>query len=290
MSEGFPLPLDAPWRMAMGLMALKPADWIEGGSDLAAALGEKRRLYAERFDDVFQALPDTQDAGAEVWARLHGFLPARFPDVYEAQGAGLIVKPLGVRVHRDDFGHPLAAAGLLVAEDLAIMRPQGAAHILAAGSIAFPSRWRLRDKIGRPMSAVHDPVPGLNEKMAKAIEMFFARLDADRPVQRYNWSLVDSDALHQEPGQPADPAISSQNAGGRLYLRVERQTLSRLPQTGDILFTIRIHQRALGRVIANPTDAARLKAAWETMPQAMQDYKSMTPYTQAVMAFLKSIR
>lgn len=272
----------------MGLGVMKPDAWIEAGDDWAAAIAEKQRLYETRRADVFATLPDSEAAGQEVWERLRVYLPRYFPHLYVAEGEGLRLIPLGKIITAQDH-HPLEAAGLVVAEDLALMRPESAHHKLVAGSISFPSRWRLRDKIGRPMAEIHDPVPGLNAKMGAAIEAFFARLHPDRPVERFNWSLVDDDAWLQEPRRFYDPTITATNAGQRMTLRIERQTLSRLPRTGDILFTIRIHQKPLGEIIT-PDRAMRLRQSLETMPPAMQDYKSFSHYAEAATNYLRSIR
>ena len=42
-----------------------------------------------------------------------------------------------------------------------------------------------------------------------------------------------------------------------LFVRVERQTLRRLPQSGDILFTIRVHHDPLSALTKHP-DGTRL--------------------------------
>jgi hypothetical protein len=44
---------------------------------------------------------------------------------------------------------------------------------------------------------------------------------------------------------PKQEAVTAENAGERLSTRCERETLSRFPKTGAILFTIRTHQRQL---------------------------------------------
>ncbi len=43
----------------------------------------------------------------------------------------------------------------------------------------------------------------------------------------------------------AQEPITAENAGTRLQTRCERETLSRFPKTGAILFTIRTHMRKL---------------------------------------------
>ena len=50
--------------------------------------------------------------------------------------------------------------------------------------------------------------------------------------------------------------VTAENAGQRLHLRVERQTLSRLPRTGAVLFTIRTHMKRLDHFEGRP-DAVR---------------------------------
>ena len=66
--------------------------------------------------------------------------------------------------------------------------------------------------------------------------------------------------LIQDPGLKAvaclQDAVTAENAGQRLHLRVERQTLSRLPRTGAVLFTIRTHMKRLDHFEGRP-DAVR---------------------------------
>ena len=52
--------------------------------------------------------------------------------------------------------------------------------------------------------------------------------------------------------------VSAENAGERLFTRSERETLSRFPKTGAILFSIRTYIRPLQTFQQRPSDAARL--------------------------------
>ena len=71
-----------------------------------------------------------------------------------------------------------------------------------------------------------------------------------------------------------------------LWLRMERQTLRRLPRTGDILFTIRIYVQSLRDVAANPERAAHLAAAMRALPSNMRSYKSLNPFMDAALQWL----
>jgi hypothetical protein len=203
----------------------------------------------------------------------------------------IVVRPLMESHNLDDTAlHPLDLAGRLVQEDLCLMRPAGSSHILAAASLCFPTRWRLNEKIGRALDAIHAPVPGLNERMGGAMARFFHHAKTDRPVWRLGWSLVDSPALFQPGGDgrtERDPTITSENAGARVWLRVERQTLRRLAVSGNVLFTIRIHRTPLGLVAADRVKAALLRDALATMPPEIARYKSLPVLGAAVIAYLE---
>ena len=56
--------------------------------------------------------------------------------------------------------------------------------------------------------------------------------------------------------------VNAENAGERLYTRSERETLSRFPKTGAILFSIRTYIRPLQTFKQRPSDAARLSQVY----------------------------
>jgi hypothetical protein len=67
---------------------------------------------------------------------------------------------------------------------------------------------------------------------------------------------------------------------------MERQTLRRLPRTGDILFTIRIYVQPLCEVAAHPERAAHLATAMRALPPHMRGYKSLYPFMEAALQWL----
>jgi hypothetical protein len=124
------------------------------------------------------------------------------------------------------------------------------------------------------------------------MERFFHRLKTERPVWRINWTLLDNPTLFQPTGHGRlahNAQITAQNAGDMLWLRMERQTLRRLPRSGDILFTIRVHVRPLHSLATRPERAATLAAAIRALPLAMQRYKSLPPFLDAVLAWLDQV-
>jgi hypothetical protein len=276
----------------MGLIALPEAEWFEIDERFAAQLAEKRRLLAERHDAVFRSLPGSEPAQAELRDAMFEHLPRVHPDHFHCDGDDLALPALGETWRRDDAGlAPLDLAARLVQEDLCLMQPDAAGDWrLTAASVCFPTRWRLAEKIGRRLDAIHDPVPGLNERLASPMARFFDRLQPGRGVWRLNWSVIDSPALHQPGGHfrtaPAD-GLAPQTIGERTWLRVERQTLRRLPLS--IVFTIRIHVWPLSALAERPEAAGRMAAAIDTMPAALRRYKSLGVFGDALTGYLRRL-
>ena len=54
-------------------------------------------------------------------------------------------------------------------EDLCLMQ-RGAAGYRLVAVVCFPAHWRLADKLGRPLEAIHEPVPGFGERLAPTVD------------------------------------------------------------------------------------------------------------------------
>ena len=63
---------------------------------------------------------------------------------------------------------------------------------------------------------------------------------------RANWSVVENATLFHPQPRERLPDLTAENAGEKLWLRVERQTLRRLPASRAVVFTIRTLLRRLG--------------------------------------------
>jgi len=271
----------------IGLKPLDPADWIDIDAHFGRYLREKRRLYAEREAEIFVQEPGSEDGQREVLRLLLEHLSARFPDRYRRNGEGVeIIGDPGLPAASLSDLPPLKAASLLVQEDLILMRKGDEGWRLAAGSLCFPSSWSLREKFGRPLQEIHSPVPafGPGTRMNELIQRMFDRLS--QPVQRFNWSIQAGDDLYHPLSNDQRneravqrPSKFSGEAMARAFIRVERQTLRKLPATGDIVFTIRIHLdplAVLSRHLERPTLAAAFASQIAALDEAQLDYKGLT--------------
>ena len=282
--------LDGPWRLAMGLKALDPDDWIEVDEDFAGQLAERRRLLDQRRGEVLGALPESAAGQAELLELLLEHLPKRFPGHYRRSNGELAELVTGERFDLAAWrAAPLELAGRLVQEDFCLLQRGEPAYRLVAGVLCFPSHWRLADKLGRPLEVIHEPVPGFAGGLAAIVDRFFANLQVARPVWRVNWSLVDTPQLFLPPEHRAlRKVIAAESAGEQLWLRVERQTLRRLPRSGDVLFGIRTHLAPLVAAIDGPAAARALAARVREMPPAMAAYKGIAAIRDALLSWLES--
>jgi dimethylamine monooxygenase subunit A len=275
-----------------GLQTLELHDWIEPDEHFASELIEKERLLRERHHDVFAVLPEALDGSTEVLELLAAHLSSRFPTLYRREGDLLcnLVTQQSWNLSQQVL-HPLDLAGRLVQEDLCLMQHDLAnnTYRLVGASLCFPTRWRLADKMGKPLTAIHAPVPGYEEELASTVDRFFKRLRVEKPVWRINWGLIDDPTLFQPTGhgrKGLNPDITAENAGEKLWIRMERQTLRRLPRSQDVLFTIRVHIRPLLQLQSHPERAATLASAIRGMPEPLRLYKSLPPFLEAVLAWL----
>ncbi len=263
--------LAKPWRFAMGLHALDPADWLVVTAEHAAEVREKRRLL-DAGADIYRLLPEGEAAAAELALLLEAHLVLHHPALALAPGS----EP------------PLVRAGLAVQEDLCLMLAAPEGYRLVGAFVAFPSRWSLGEKLGRPIQAIHAPVPGLEPAIGRPIGLFFERLAAGHPVWRANWSITDDPTLHQPSNafRRTATVVTPADALERLWLRVERQTLTRLPASRAVVFTILTLVAPLTAIVTDPPLADRLALRLAELPASLLAYKNLAANKDAIVAAL----
>ncbi len=281
------------FQLTLGIKAIDPSDWIEVDDHYTEQIAEKRRLLSDRPAEVFGALPESLEPQGECLETLLAHLQRDRPGLVRVDDEAVTVEPTGDRYRRADFvDRPLELAGRLVQEDLCLMAQDGETWRLIAASLCFPSRWRLADKLGRPMAAIHGPVPGFNERLARPVDRFFDRVEPGQLFMRLNWSVIDDPTLFQPTGHGrtgVDDAITADNVGDRAWIRIERQTFVRLPRTGVLVFGIKTVIDPLSVLAGRPGLAAALRETLAGMPDDMRQYKSVAPFAAALSGWLESV-
>ncbi len=285
------LPFEAgPYRMAMGLLACDPDDQIAIDVLYNTEMALRRDLLVEQRAEVLAALPQAEDACAELLETLTDLLPRRFPAWFAQVGTRLENRLTGEEWALGGTGMAaLELAGRLVQEDLCILQMTDGAPVLTAGVLCFPSGWRLLEKLGLPLAEVHAPVPIYPDRLARPVDRLIGTLKAGRVVERVNWTVLDSPVLFRPGGhfrRDRNKNVTAENAGETLFLRVERQTLRQLPRTGAVVFGIRTYVYPLAQIVADPAVAARLASAVRGLPAELSAYKSLRVVVEPLLAFL----
>jgi hypothetical protein len=277
----------------IGMSMLDPKDWIEPDEHLARHLARKDELLATNRDIVFREEPDTRVAQAEILDMLAGFLSERFPEVWRRDGSRMEILPAGRSVDLSSDEAPLLTASRLVQEDLCLMRDGPGGYRLAAASLCFPSSWSLTEKFGQTLDGLHGNVPGYPDFLAGRMARIFANLKTELPVSRLNWSIYADDDLHH-PQSKARPRHWVADTGEPIhaFIRVERQTLRRMPVSGDILFTIKIYVDPVEAFRTHPDGAHLARGLAEqvrSLNAGQLAYKGLTESRDRLAAALEGI-
>ncbi|MFV8783345.1 heme-dependent oxidative N-demethylase family protein [Microbulbifer sp. SA54] len=269
----------APQIVHMGLNRLSGRDWIQPCPQLPNyqhnKLCARRRLQQGVFASEPRSLPAQRELASTLLGHLLGDHRA-----YHREAERLVWRGAGHSLHWPlavAAAEPLWDASLWVADDICLLLPGAHGYELAAASLAAPSYWKLEDKIGRPLNQIHKPVPGFKEQLAAQMGRFFDHLRPEYPVWRGNWSVVDSPELLQRGG--------GSEPGDRLYLRVERQSLRRLPETGAVAFTIRVTINPLSDLLSVEGAVSALASAVAGMSPRESRYKSLAPLLPRLQQF-----
>lgn len=224
--------MDSSLKRLPGMKPLAVADWLAFDEVFARQMAYRDWLIAQRRAEVVAETPEAGPAARELLETLLVAL-AEAPD-YRI-GSGDVVRPDGVAVtlRRDD---PMATIGRLVQEDFCLLLPQDGEHVLKAAVLCFPASWTLAEKIGRPMTRIHRPVPAYDGDIGSRVQRMFDRMQAGTVMFRANALLYSDPDLHH-PRSEAAPRVPDESGAGR-WVRVERQTLRKLPASGAVAFGI----------------------------------------------------
>ena len=286
-----------PWqrlgnKFTLGLRTRTEAEWLPHADAFgnpgrhADQLVEKSWLFDNRHDEVFAAIDDSKGANrtacAEVLAMVTAHLAAHHETPPDPANPDLADTEL----------HPLEAAARMVPEDLLLLSPRQREDddglldwVLVAAALAFPAHWVLAEKMGRPLAGIHEPVPHYGERLERPMDKFFTNMAVGPISHRWNWSVMTSDKLftpHRMRRAPLAPGAGID----QIFIRMESQTLRKLPQSGMVLFTIRTYAEPLSRWAGMPGAVASLLEMLDGMTPQMRAYKGFDLYEDALRSFV----
>ena len=178
------------------------------------------------------------------------------------------------------------ALGRAWESDFLLLKPaaDGRFHLLGA-VVCFPSSWRLTEKIGRPLDVIHAPVPGLEESLGRTIHSFLAKIRPGPAWCRSNWGISRSSELNYHPDL-SQPRLTPPLRADEVFVRIENQALVALPESGCVLFGIRLLILPLAEVRQSEPARRGLLRALRTMPEPVAEYKGVAAARAEIMTML----
>ncbi|KAK0713966.1 hypothetical protein B0T26DRAFT_650927 [Lasiosphaeria miniovina] len=310
-------PFKPAYNITMALQSSTPSDLIVIDRTYLEGITERRRIIAENAATVLGAIPQGHGAVMETYTYLLGeYLPARYPTMFELRtstdgsSTTFINKVTSAEFPLSPPPDDALAALRILAETveddmfLLVQQPDGTdsasagEHMAVAFVCCHAGGFDPAEKLGKLLAAVHAPVPAY-DKIGPSMERFFARADVGKSVKRINWAIQThanmfaptgnhvhaGDAAAVREAEPGDVDVAAAR------LRVELQTLSRLPRTRALLFSFKTYLYSLADVKAEglgPQLAEAVDGLRKGNAPAMWVYKGGVRWGRAVCEHLRS--
>ncbi|KAL4946757.1 hypothetical protein BDV06DRAFT_217914 [Aspergillus oleicola] len=182
--------------------------------------------------------------------------------MFRADGVYIYIDHLAekYRIKEPFEHHPLAVVGLLVQDDVYVLK-KGVRDLyyLRGVFLACPSGWRVQQRIGWPLHQIHDDVP-----------IFFLNLRPGKAIQRNNLFIQPVGGIFHVVPFDKQPRCTSYE---QVHIRTELQSLQRLPRSQANIFTVRTYLTPLTDLRKEPE---QLEALWDhvrNFPDDTAEYK-----------------
>ncbi|KAI6019653.1 hypothetical protein F5J12DRAFT_904094 [Pisolithus orientalis] len=233
------------YHQNMSLSEFEPNWWIELESTYLSTIAQRKKLYADHGKLIIDELEGSREASRECMEMVIQYICQRYPNQFRYNDwTGVFTNEiLHTRVDTTTI-HPLIFLLEHVPEDFFIVQedPLTGLYRMTAGIACSAIGWNISHKIGKPLGEIHDPVPDYKEKMALSVDRYFSKLSCDKPIQRGAWSLEVGEPLFFQKDSPKwhhrsrqDPDLLTSD----IFLRVDWQTLRRLPRSRAIVFNFK---------------------------------------------------
>jgi dimethylamine monooxygenase subunit A len=299
-------PYYRPYRWAaadfqLGLRPLRPKSWVLVGPEHAAMMHQKRERLDAYRQFYYRALPDSLPAQRELRERVTAHLLADHPGSFERRGS--VVRSLATGQALDLHDHstePLLQLSYLIEEDFMLLDEVGGVPRIAAAANAYSSSGRLAAAVGHDVDWAHEPVPRLTDKLGPRINRVLSSIHAATPCERFNWQITPMASVffpHDDPHAANAAAMHAvvdalrrdpARAGELLWMRVERQTLSRLPESNAVAFSLHTYSDPLSCLQSDVVSVRAILALLNNYSEERWKYSEMDIVREPLMKWLET--
>ena len=195
-------------------------------------------------------------------------------------------------INNNKYQNALDALCCHVQEDIAIVEQPKQKDFISYLHLCLPNHWSAEEKIGQSFIDAHLPVPEMgkiNQQAPKLIESLIHK----GSYERFTWGIATDKRLNHHPVAP--DGIEQAEWEGRkfnpdkseLFLHIERQTTTGLPEVSAFIFTIRTYHRAVKNL--TKSELTNLKLAILTMPDTVKTYKGIHKQSEEICDYLNQL-
>ena len=278
--------LDGQGGVKIGLTPISESKWLEIDNKFEEEIRLKKKLLKTNRNDVLQITQGSEDKQNEILESIVSYLQKFHSDIFKVTKDSVYIENTNDLYKLNQFKNPIELASLLVQEDLVMMSPKEDKFYLEAASLSAPSHWSLTEKFSKSLMDLHHGVPGYKEDIGQRVDEIFNRLPTERILERFNWSIYDDPKLFQ-PVHSKPFVEFKESKPSKLFLRVERQTIRKLPVYGTVLFTIRVYVDPIESILNDEHTLTSLKMAVENLSGPMKKYKSIDQLEKTLLLWLK---
>ncbi|KAI9930014.1 hypothetical protein ASPWEDRAFT_281329 [Aspergillus wentii DTO 134E9] len=280
------------YHQTMSLTKLETDWWLELENTYKARIAQRKELYAKHGSDLLGYLPGSELACKELMEMVLQFACARYPQYFSIVDNRIFQNRILGTEQDVTSKHPLEILLDNIPEDFAIMLrdEKTGFYFLRAGVICSALGWNVATKVGLQLHEIHQPVPDYKEKMQFSMDRFFTKMPTEKPIQRGSWGLEVGKPLYMPKGDPHEVQRLSQDPNLKLedcHLRVDWQTLRRLPLSAAIVFNFKALFTPISEFRDEPGVPALVAKVLKEGKKNLMEYKSTWHVEHVVLPSLE---
>lgn len=235
----------------------------------------------------------------EAYTKVVTFLVMRFPMYFKIKGTSVVNEITGQTIPRHGTGDANVLIRILaetIEEDMLILIKDDPSnkdmeYKVRAGTFLCPAGFYPSRGFDQEISFIHEPVPQYHERLKLGMHRFFNRLEPKDLWVRNNWLLQTDDKLyrvegsHGRPGEETAALKHDDVDFDNVFLRVERQTFTRLPKSRADIMLIRTYLTPV-KTLRDENLGDTLTHAIDSLPDDLAFYKRRHLWGPAVKQYM----
>ncbi|GMG21652.1 unnamed protein product [Ambrosiozyma monospora] len=295
---------DRPWRpfrwpyhQTMSIFKLDVNHWLDMDKYYYDYIKEKERVFHTYGKDNFDHLPGSEEACLELMEMVKSHMLKRYPLLFTTEDNGVHVKN-ELTGETLDFSLPLKLDPLIYISKMAkedfyiVLKDEEGVHRLMAAAVPFPGgSFGIKHKLGKTLDVIHTEVPYYEAKLKPSMERWFAKMVPADLVERASWYISWDHRLllNSVYALKESDKVESTVPPTEFNVRVERQTLRRLPKSKAIIFTNHPVFYSIEEMKDEPLVPSLIRKIIFEAPEGIIKYKNFESFRDHIVPYLNKL-